>query len=547
MASVRFVRTSIIALIVLLYTSIAGAQTTYIDHRKHQVDSLEHALQTNPPEGIELIKTYEKLMFGYRETNTNKSVEYAHLLLSVTEGTEHVGYISYAYDGIGIGYYMQSMYDSAMIYYNKSLEAAELMEKYHYSEREIDFCFSTIYGQIANLNNIQGQYHEAISYYNKAMVIFEKYDRKESQSIAYYNIGEMFIAMANYEQAEVNFLKLEAIAHEIPDSFMIVSAKHGLSKVSLHNKNYDKALEEAGISYRYFFAHPEEGANKIEVLNLLSEIYLEGYNNPDKAEEYVHEAFQVEEVYDFEFERAVSLRILSQIHLYRGKWHEAKQSALEAISINEDEPKNVLLLYDVLIKAYAKIGDSDKVYEYFDKHNTLQTSFSNRNYQSAISEMEVRYDTEKKEIRITTLEDRQRIMVLLGAAGLAVLLLLLALFVSLWRWTSLKKRASEQKVKQLEQEKQLIATQALLDGEAAERTRLARDLHDGLGSMLTCVRLNLENIKKTKSDDFGGTITMLNDSMAELRRIAHHLMPESLSRNGLKTSLTDFFNELPAV
>ena len=87
----------------------------------------------------------------------------------------------------------------------------------------------------------------------------------------------------------------------------------------------------------------------------------------------------------------------------------------------------------------------------------------------------------------------------------------------------------------------------MLDGEAAERTRLARDLHDGLGSMLTCVRLNLENIKKSKSDDFGGTITMLNDSMAELRRIAHHLMPESLSRNGLKTALTDFFNELPAV
>jgi len=72
----------------------------------------------------------------------------------------------------------------------------------------------------------------------------------------------------------------------------------------------------------------------------------------------------------------------------------------------------------------------------------------------------------------------------------------------LLRWTEQKKRLAEkhkqfaeQQIKQLEQEKQLIATQAVLDVKTQERSRLARDLHDGLGSMLTGVKLNLESVK----------------------------------------------------
>ena len=33
---------------------------------------------------------------------------------------------------------------------------------------------------------------------------------------------------------------------------------------------------------------------------------------------------------------------------------------------------------------------------------------------------------------------------------------------------------------------------------------------------------------------------MLDDSIQELHRVAHHMMPESLLRYGLKASLTDF-------
>lgn len=81
-----------------------------------------------------------------------------------------------------------------------------------------------------------------------------------------------------------------------------------------------------------------------------------------------------------------------------------------------------------------------------------------------------------------------------------------------------------------------------LDSEIAERRRLARDLHDGLGGMLSVVKLNMyreDNLPKAKE--------LLEQSMIELRRIAHHLMPEALHRYGLKASLEDFCNSVPAV
>lgn len=92
----------------------------------------------------------------------------------------------------------------------------------------------------------------------------------------------------------------------------------------------------------------------------------------------------------------------------------------------------------------------------------------------------------------------------------------------------------------------MFATQAVLDGETAERTRLARDLHDGLGGMLSVVKLNLNNMKQGSALEhadvqrFDAALKMLDDSISELRRVSHNMMPDSLSRYGLKAALTDF-------
>jgi signal transduction histidine kinase len=172
---------------------------------------------------------------------------------------------------------------------------------------------------------------------------------------------------------------------------------------------------------------------------------------------------------------------------------------------------------------------------------------------STLMEIELKYETDKKEFRINALEEEKRLMVWLICAGGSVLLLIIAASLLLWRWAVQKKRISEQQIKQLQQEKQLIATQSILDGEVQERTRLAGDLHDGLGSMLTGIKLNLELMKQSASfkveeeKHFNTAMKILNDAMNDMRRVAHHLMPNSLSRYGLKAALKDFCEHFPII
>jgi signal transduction histidine kinase len=156
--------------------------------------------------------------------------------------------------------------------------------------------------------------------------------------------------------------------------------------------------------------------------------------------------------------------------------------------------------------------------------------------------MEVKYETEKKDLHIAEMEREKVLYIWLSIAGGAFLLSLLILFIILHRLAVAKSKVYEQQVQQVEQEKQIVATQSVLDGETAERTRVARDLHDGLGGMLSVVQLHLDDVEHLQD-----AREMLAQSIDELRRVAHHMMPASLLRYGLKAALEDFCLSVPNV
>jgi len=87
---------------------------------------------------------------------------------------------------------------------------------------------------------------------------------------------------------------------------------------------------------------------------------------------------------------------------------------------------------------------------------------------------------------------------------------------------------------------------ALSEVQEQERSRFAKDLHDGLGGMLSGVKLSLANMKGNMilSGDhvqtFERSLDMLDNSILELRRVAHNLMPEALVKFGLTSALKDF-------
>jgi len=209
--------------------------------------------------------------------------------------------------------------------------------------------------------------------------------------------------------------------------------------------------------------------------------------------------------------------------------------------------KELIFICHILLLPIALIGSTTVLEE--DEFFRLKSEISHNYTTFEIDSMKV--VCAKMTMELTTLEKDRKLYTIINISGFIILLLAMGVLFFMHRLNKQKRKTAEQKVKQLEQEKLLIATQAVLDGETAERSRLSRDLHDGLGGMLSVVKLNLKNIKQyatmngSDAECFGKAIEMLDQSIGELRRVAHHIMPESLMRYGLKVSLEDFCRVIP--
>ena len=183
-----------------------------------------------------------------------------------------------------------------------------------------------------------------------------------------------------------------------------------------------------------------------------------------------------------------------------------------------------------------------------------------------MNETEVKYQSEKKQNEILQLQKdklsqslsikQKTALNYLLIASVAVLLLLgLLAYRNVRHRHRLAKQQEElhqQQIRELEKDKQLVAVDSLLKGQEEERSRLAKDLHDGLGGLLSGVKFSLINMKDNlviTPDNmavFERSLDMIDTSIRELRRVAHNMMPEMLTKFGLDEALKEYCNTINA-
>jgi|GEM_PF-1328789 len=101
--------------------------------------------------------------------------------------------------------------------------------------------------------------------------------------------------------------------------------------------------------------------------------------------------------------------------------------------------------------------------------------------------------------------------------------------------------------RQLQRQKMIMEKELAIE---QERTKMARELHDGLGSMLSGVKHSFSAMKnrltlpENEEAKFHFNIEKLNESIKELRNISHSMASESLLKYGLENSLRDYCNNV---
>ena len=284
-------------------------------------------------------------------------------------------------------------------------------------------------------------------------------------------------------------------------------------------------------------------------------------NEPEKALPLLNDALAY-------YKRTGNKQMVASTHFTLGDTYKMKREYAKALEFfrealrlsaeNKDTGGDVWV-YEKIAETYKDAGDYKNALNTYITFITMRDSIFSAEKSQQIIELETKYDTAKKEQQIGNLTHQKKIRNIILVSLAVLLVTLAAVAFTITRNLKARKKLAEQnliikeqKIAELEKERQLIATKAVLHGEETERKRMAHDLHDGLGGLLSGVKINLWNMKENaviSSDNitaFNQALGLLDNSIQELRRIAHNLMPETLMHYGLRTALQDFVNQLPA-
>lgn len=509
-----------IALMVLLPGFLTPQPVeAYTDHRNARVDSAEQVLLSGRQiSDEERMSCYYTIVRGTVGKDTEKHHRYCHEMLALTYRTNALNMREKALNHLGLQHYGREQYQQAEHYFSWAIAVTDSMQgDSRYSQEDIDDNYSQLYGALGNLYNIQDKALLAIEYYQKALPIFERHGWLESQTILHHNVAELWLSMGNREKAETEYLKAIATGEASGDSLMAALPRKGLVKIYIDEDKYEQALATAEQAYIYYSRHQDEdGADYAEILASLTKIHLtEGHENLVKARRYSQEALTIAAASELMFETRADIHAAAaMLAIEEGHWKEALGHALQSVHENDsDATYTDTGCYEMLANIYMHLGQREKAALYMKKMRKMMERFATEGYQSGLSQMEVIYETEKKEAEIRQLRREKQWYLWGGLLTALVLLLAASVFFLLWRSNRLKRQT------------ELI--QARLKGEQEERVRIARDLHDRLGGLLTAIRLEHPT-------------PLVDEAIDEMRNVSHHLLPDSLTRYGLRTALSDY-------
>jgi signal transduction histidine kinase len=270
---------------------------------------------------------------------------------------------------------------------------------------------------------------------------------------------------------------------------------------------------------------------------------------PAKALEYFQKA-----IAEIPVERRNEYRYFVFANIFQGEAYCLQQDWKKAIAITEPALAKVNSLkithladhaHKTLADAYEALGQYKKANEHRKQYALLRDSLQLVQKLEMIYDMEVKYrlsDKDKQlaqqELAIERNESRIRSKNFWIIAISAGFLLISLISILLYRNNYHKQTLQAEKIRNLRQEIQISSLQAMVNGEEKERSRLARELHDGIGGTLGAIRTRVSAmVRKYKTahtnDDFTELMQMLEEASADLRKTAHNLMPEILLQEGL--------------
>ncbi|SJZ47971.1 tetratricopeptide repeat protein [Sediminibacterium ginsengisoli] len=621
-------------------------------------DSLRQALPLARHDTVRLRILQQLSVYYYRGArNLDSAVAYTNRYITGAKGFPALARpVAEAYNRLGIIRYQQGEYE-------KSLEA--FRNQYRHALQYKDSL--NMSNGINNQGNVyieKRDYTEALKYYNEALQIRRAIRDNNAVAQSLANIGFIHKDLGNYEKATDYFLQALRVFEQMNDEPRTADVYNYLGTVAIMTKRFDKAIDYSKQALRIQdkLSLPNKGISLISLGTAYAEkqdfetalAYLlrarTHYTPLNDKRQLLHITTNLAEVYFRKKEfglaekhylealqlagnignrRSVSTYYLglAQAYIEQQKFTAAR-TAIDSAAVsslksgNNAEKKQY---YEIESKYYEAIGNLKQALEQYRLFVEAKDSLLNTENSKAIADLNIRYETEKKELKILLLGkadsikslqisnqqleltrsrlvladaqlaianneleiksqeqqilrqqldstqkeksiqslkelsriqllelDNQKLLVAKRNIwiGIIALMFLSALLLG-YSFYSRYKRRQEARLQATILQQQELASKAVIEAEEKERSRIATDLHDGVGQVMSAAKMNLSAMEgdlafadPSHRAAFEKVVAMIDESCKEVRAVSHNMMPNALLKSGLASAVREFINQI---
>lgn len=402
--------------------------------------------------------------YAIRAANTDSALHYVNLALPIAEASGNVAQQARLYQQKGVTYYFLGDFEKELDYFQKGLRLAESIGD--------EALQGDILKELGLTYNRQKDYETAIKYQKQAIALCGRGGDQSCVASGQRNLGRTFLKV-NKKDSAVYFL----------------TASYELKK----------ALNDSvGITY---------------ALNDMADLASMDGDIP-KAVEFLRQSSLIRSALKDSAGLAININNIGEAYFMQEDWANAGRYFEESLVLSSklkytDLQRHTL---SMLGKVYTQSGDYPKAYLNLQRSTALNDSIYSVEKARAISELQTKFDTEKKERLIESQQSELRWQRLVGLSLLSVILLV----GSFIYYRIFQRRKYEREIQSLRLKQELHN----------ERERISRDLHDSVGANLTRIITDLDLMSLTAAvpapalqqvDDTRsftqGTIRLLRDTI----------------------------------
>lgn len=461
--------------------------------------------------------------------------------------------IADCYNNMGNVYMTRSDYEKAYKLYSDALEIRKKIEDWQ--------GMADSYNNMGIIKYYQGEYPEALENYLKALKHLKKIGNEKGVARSYSNIGGIHYQQGNYEDALDNFENAKRMQQKIDDHIGVGRSLNNIASIYLTLGRHDEALDNFIEALKIKKAVNDVGSIGRTYINIGSIYYLLAMKLESATAEqdslfalsvnsYL-DALKALELINDRQGLATTYSNLGSIYISMRKDHLAKENLQKGLAIAQEigSRNDIKAAYQGLSSADSAVGNWKAAYENYRLFITYRDSLLNEENTQKTVEAKMNFEFEQKEMKAQAAQDKKDALhqaamekqVALGwSLGGGGLLAILLLLVGFNRYRLKQKNELQRKLNKQQKEQAI----AVIESQELERKRIAEDLHDGLGHLLSTVKLNLQALPNEQREHYYNILQLLDQATGEIYNISFNLMPQTLEEEGLVPALVEMTEKI---